>query len=292
MKSFQQRHALDADGVIGAATLARLQVAPAARVRQIELMLERLRWTPLLQGPRMVVINIPEFVLRAYEVRDGRIRVQREMRVIVGKAYDTRTPLFDEDMRFIEFSPYWNVPPSIARNETVPRLRRDPAYFEQQGFEFVAGDGRVQTVLTPQALDAVLAGQLRIRQRPGERNALGDIKFVFPNSDNIYLHHTPATQLFERARRDFSHGCIRVEQPVELATFVLQGMPQVDRGAHPRGDERRPLQHAAPGRSRCRCSSPTARCWSRAAGRTSSTTSTASTACSTTRCAGARRGRR
>ena len=226
VKRFQQRHALDADGVIGAATLARLQVAPAARVRQIELMLERLRWTPLLQGPRMVVINIPEFVLRAYEVRDGRIRVQREMRVIVGKAYDTRTPLFDEDMRFIEFSPYWNVPPSIARQETVPRLRRDPGYFEQQGFEFVAGDGRVQTTLTPQALDAVVAGQLRIRQRPGERNALGDIKFVFPNRDHIYLHHTPATQLFERVRRDFSHGCIRVEKPVELATFVLQGMPQ------------------------------------------------------------------
>jgi murein L,D-transpeptidase YcbB/YkuD len=226
VRSFQQRHALDADGVVGAATLARLQVVPAARVRQIELMLERLRWTPLLQGPRMVVINIPEFVLRAYEVRDGRIRVQREMRVIVGKAYDTRTPLFDEDMRFIEFSPYWNVPPSIARHETVPRLRRDPGHFEQQGFEFVDGDGRVQTALTPQALDAVLAGQMRIRQRPGEHNALGDIKFAFPNRDNIYLHHTPATRLFERARRDFSHGCIRVEQPVELASFVLQGMPQ------------------------------------------------------------------
>ena len=226
VKRFQQRHALEADGVIGAATLAQLQVAPAARARQIELMLERLRWTPLLQGPRMVVINIPEFMLRAYEVRDGRIRVQREMRVIVGKAYDTRTPLFDEDMRFIEFSPYWNVPPSIARQETVPRLRRDPGYFEQQGFEFVARDGRVQTALTPQALDAVLAGQLRIRQRPGERNALGDIKFVFPNRDHIYLHHTPATQLFERARRDLRHGCIRVEQPVELATFVLQDMPQ------------------------------------------------------------------
>ena len=225
VRSFQRRHALVSDGIIGAATLAQLQVAPSARVRQIELMLERLRWTPLLQGPRMVVVNIPEFVLRAYEVKGGRIHVQREMRVIVGKAYDTRTPLFDEDMRFIEFSPYWNVPPSIARGETLPRLRRDPGYFAREGFEFVAGDGRVQTTLTPQALDAVLAGQLRIRQRPGERNALGDIKFVFPNRDHIYLHHTPSTQLFERARRDFSHGCIRVEQPVALATFVLQGMP-------------------------------------------------------------------
>jgi murein L,D-transpeptidase YcbB/YkuD len=226
VRRFQQRHALDADGVIGAATLAQLQVLPAVRARQIELMLERLRWTPLMQGPRMVVINIPEFVLRAYEVHDGRIRVQREMRVIVGKAYRSRTPLFDEDMRFIEFSPYWNVPPTIAREETVPRLRRDPGHFDHEGYEFVARDGRVQTTLTLQALDAVLAGQMRIRQRPGERNALGDIKFVLPNSDNIYLHHTPATQLFERTRRDFSHGCIRVEKPVELATFVLQSMAQ------------------------------------------------------------------
>jgi len=225
VKSFQLRHGLAADGVIGAATLKQLQHAPAARVRQIELTLERLRWTPLLQGPRMVVINIPEFVLRAYEVQDGRIQVRQTMKVIVGKAVDLRTPLFDEDMRFIEFSPYWNVPPSIARKELVPRLRRDPGYFARQGFEFVGADGRAGTTLSAAALDAVLAGRLRIRQRPGPQNALGDIKFVFPNRSNIYLHHTPATALFDRDRRDFSHGCIRVEQPVALAAFVLQGMP-------------------------------------------------------------------
>jgi murein L,D-transpeptidase YcbB/YkuD len=200
-------------------------VTPAARARQIELALERLRWTPLMQGPRMVVINIPEFVLRAYEVNDGRISVRRQMKVVVGKALDTRTPLFDEDMRFIEFSPYWNVPPSIARSEVVPRLRRDPGYLVREGFEFVGADGQVRSTFAAAELDAVLAGRSRIRQRPGPRNALGDIKFVFPNSDNIYLHHTPATQLFERERRDFSHGCIRVERPLELATFVLQGMP-------------------------------------------------------------------
>jgi murein L,D-transpeptidase YcbB/YkuD len=226
VKAFQQRHGLAADGSVGKATLAQLQVPPAARVRQIELMLERLRWTPLMQGPRMVVINIPEFVLRAYEVRDGQISVRLEMKVIVGKAFSTRTPLFDEDMRFIEFSPYWNVPPSIARGETVPRLRRDPGYFEREGFEFVGPDGRVDRTLSAARLDAVLAGNARIRQRPGPNNALGDIKFVFPNRNHIYLHHTPATQLFERDRRDFSHGCIRVEQPVALAKFVLQGMPE------------------------------------------------------------------
>ena len=228
VRAFQRRHGLDDDGVIGVTTLAQLQVLPAARVRQLELALERLRWTPLLQQPRMIVINIPEFTLRAYDVRDGRIAVRHTMKVIVGKALDTRTPLFDADMRFIEFSPYWNVPPSIARAEVVPRLRRDAGYWSREGFEFIAPDGRVETVLSSPGLDAVLAGRLRIRQRPGPRNALGDIKFVFPNHDNIYLHHTPATELFDRQRRDFSHGCIRVEHPVELATFVLHDMPSWD----------------------------------------------------------------
>lgn len=225
VQAFQQRHGLAADGVIGKATMAQLAVPPAARVRQIELTLERLRWTPLMQGPRMIVINIPEFVLRAYDVQGGHIVVRQEMKVIVGKAMGTRTPLFDEDMRFIEFSPYWNVPPSIARGEIVPRLRRDPDYFAREGFEFVSPDGRVDTTLTAQNLDAVLSAQARIRQRPGPQNALGDIKFVFPNRNNIYLHHTPATKLFERDRRDLSHGCIRVEQPVALAKFVLQDTP-------------------------------------------------------------------
>ncbi len=225
VKAFQQRHGLAADGALGKATLAQLQVTPAARARQIELALERLRWTPLMQGPRMIVVNIPEFVLRAYEVQDGRIQVQEEMKIVVGKALDTRTPLFDEDMRFIEFSPYWNVPPSIARAETVPRLRRDPGYLARQEMEFVSNGGRVDRTVSADLLDAVLAGKARIRQRPGPKNALGDIKFVFPNRDNIYLHHTPATDLFQRDRRDFSHGCIRVEHPVELAKFVLKNMP-------------------------------------------------------------------
>jgi murein L,D-transpeptidase YcbB/YkuD len=224
VRAFQQRHGLAADGVIGKATLAQLQVPPAARARQIELMLERLRWTPLMKGPRMVVINIPEFALRAYEVRGERIVVRHTMKIIVGKALNTRTPLFVEQMRFIEFQPFWNVPPSIARGEVVPRLRRDPAYWDREGFEFVVGS-RVVTDLSPTLLDEVLAGRARIRQRPGPKNALGDIKFVFPNNDNIYLHHTPAVRLFERDRRDFSHGCIRVEQPVDLAVFVMEGMP-------------------------------------------------------------------
>lgn len=225
LKRFQERHGLTPDGVLGSKTMQQLNIAPGQRAEQIALTLERLRWTPLRQASRMVVVNVPEFVLRAYEVKSGRINVKLTMKVIVGKALDTHTPLFDEEMRFIEFSPFWNVPPSIARQETVPRLRADPGYLARQDMEFVTASGQVVTTMAPGHLDAVLAGTWRIRQRPGPQNALGDIKFVFPNNDNIYLHHTPAPALFERDRRDFSHGCIRVQNPVALAKFVLQDDP-------------------------------------------------------------------
>ncbi len=227
VRRFQERHGLDPDGVIGRATLAALEVSPAIRARQVVLSLERLRWTPLLASERRIVINVPEFVLRAYEVRRGKIDLRLSMKVIVGRALRTATPLFAEDMRFIEFSPYWNVPPSIARSETLPKLRADPAYLEREGFEFVSAQG-VSTAVSEENLAAAASGEARIRQRPGPRNALGDIKFVFPNHDNIYLHHTPSVQLFERERRDFSHGCIRVEEPVQLAAFVLQDQPGWD----------------------------------------------------------------
>ena len=227
MRAFQRRHGLADDGVIGPATLAALQVTPAQRARQVELTLERLRWTPLLQAPRMVVINIPEFVLRAYEVRDGRIEVRQTMKVIVGKAMRTRTPLFDEDMRFIEFSPYWNVP-------DVDRPRRDRAaaaarsgLLASRGFRVRRRRGaRVDHASTRRRSTPCWPAGNASASGPGPRNALGDIKFVFPNREHIYLHHTPSVRLFERERRDFSHGCIRVEQPVALAGFVLQGMPQ------------------------------------------------------------------
>jgi L,D-transpeptidase YcbB len=231
LRRFQSRHGLAEDGLYGPATRRALQMTPAERARQIELTLERLRWTPLLQGPRMIVVNIPEFRLRAYEVVNGQVQVKLEMRVVVGRALRHQTPLFDEDMRFIEFGPYWNVPASIARQELVPQLRRDPARLAREDFEFVGPGGAVDRAVTPERLDAVLAGSWRLRQRPGLHNALGGIKFVFPNRDAIYLHHTPATGLFAQARRDFSHGCIRVEDPVGLAGFALQGLPGWDAAA-------------------------------------------------------------
>lgn len=222
VKRFQARHGLLADGVLGPATLAQLAVTPEQRARQLERNLERLQRLPA--APRHLLVNVPEFTLRAYA---GATEVL-SMRVIVGNALKTRTSLFIADMRSIEFSPYWNVPASIARQELVPKLRADPLHFETQGFEFVDRTGHVHTTLSEARLEAVLRGEMRLRQRPGPRNALGGIKFIFPNDDAIYLHHTPAVRLFERSRRDFSHGCIRVERPVELALFVLADLPGWD----------------------------------------------------------------
>ena len=229
VKAFQQRHGLEGDGVIGKTTLDALDVPPAARARQIALALERLRLTPMPSATRFITVNIPEFELRAFsqaaaEAVPAAVRQDFAMKVIVGSALDTRTPLFDEDMRWIEFSPYWNIPNSIARKETVPKLRANPGYLAAQGMEFVHGNG-TSTAVTPEALDAVLAGQWRIRQRPGPRNALGNVKFMLPNNQAIYLHDTNVPSLFGRTRRDFSHGCIRVEQPVSLAQWLLLDQP-------------------------------------------------------------------
>lgn len=229
VRVFQERHGLTVDGVVGKQTIEALNVKPAERIRQIELSMERVRWTPLQHADRLLVVNIPGFMLYGYETDgQGKIDIQLEMRVVIGRALKHSTPLFDESMRYIEFSPYWNIPPSIARSETIPAIKRDAGYFARQQLEFVDGAGNVFHEVTPQRLDAVLAGKLRIRQRPGPKNALGDVKFVFPNNMNIFMHHTPATELFSRSRRDFSHGCIRVEEPVDLARFVLANDPAWD----------------------------------------------------------------
>lgn len=225
LQAFQRRHGLEVDGRLGRTTLAALEVPPAERVRQIERALERLRWTPVLNGPRMIVVNVPEFVLRAYEVQpDGTPQRRLEMKVIVGQAMRNQTPLLHEELRSLELNPYWNVPSSIARAELLPDLARAPDRLAREGYEIVAADGSVSS--SPEALQAVAAGRARIRQRPGPRNALGTIKFVFPNREAVYLHDTSSPRLFGRDRRDFSHGCIRLEQPLALAQLVLRGQPE------------------------------------------------------------------
>lgn len=216
VKRFQDRHGLDADGKLGRQTLAALNVPLAARVRQIELSMERLRWLPDLSAGPFIAVNLPSFRLWAFKAADAAPVLAT--RVIVGTAVRTQTPLFIGTLRYIEFNPYWNVPPSILRAEVVPALLRDPNYLAKNDME-VAGSG-AQTV-DAATLAALRAGSLRVRQRPGPKNALGAIKFALPNTMNIYLHSTPARALFARSRRDFSHGCIRVEDTEALADFVL-----------------------------------------------------------------------
>ena len=218
---FQARHGLAPDGVLGAATFAALAVPPASRVAQLELTLERLRWLPPLPPGRVVAVNLPAYRLWAFDGAADPATPVLEMRVIVGTALRTPTPLFIGQMRYLEINPYWNVPRSIELGEIIPKLARNPAYLRDNDMELVAPSGAVVAETSADALAALRAGKLRVRQRPGPRNALGALKFALPNAMNIYLHSTPAQELFERTRRDLSHGCIRVEFPAELAQFVL-----------------------------------------------------------------------
>ena len=226
LRRFQHRHGLAADGVIGRATLTALNVPLAHRVQQLELALERLRWLPDLSARPFIGINIPMFRLWAWDPA-APAGAPISMRVVVGRALNTQTPVLLEEMRYLVFRPYWNLPRSIVRNDVLPALARDPGYLQRNDMEIVRGGGDdAQAVAANNENLAVLRqGGLRLRQRPGPKNSLGLVKFIFPNDANVYLHDTPAPQLFGRARRDFSHGCVRVEDPVALAHWVLKDQP-------------------------------------------------------------------
>jgi L,D-transpeptidase YcbB len=222
---FQRRHGLVPDGTIGADTRTALRVPLAQRVRQIELALERWRWLPSRAPDRYVVVNIPAFRLYAFEHDSLAQQPVLSMNVVVGEAEGRHdTPVFVSEMREVVFRPFWDVPPRIARAELVPAIKRGAFDMGSEGYEIVSsGESPRVYPRTRANLDRVIAGTLRLRQRPGEGNALGLVKFVFPNHYDVYLHDTPAAQLFAFARRDFSHGCVRAEQPAALARFVLQG---------------------------------------------------------------------
>jgi murein L,D-transpeptidase YcbB/YkuD len=220
LKRFQARHGLAEDGVLGPQSLRALAVPLAQRAAQLALTLERLRWLPPLPRGRTVAVNLPAYRLWAFDSSAGAEAAPLEMRIIVGTAARTPTPLFIGQLRYLEVNPYWNVPRSITLQEILPRLARDSAYLARNDMELVGAGGRVRPA-PDAAVAALRAGTARIRQRPGARNVLGALKFAMPNPMDIYLHSTSATELFDRSRRDLSHGCIRVERPIELAQFVL-----------------------------------------------------------------------
>jgi murein L,D-transpeptidase YcbB/YkuD len=230
---FQARHGLASDGVPGRDTIAALNVPPAARVAQIVLSLERMRWLPDPTPGPLIAINIPAFQLWAIRDATATAPAALSMPVIVGRAMRHETPVFLGEMRRVEFNPHWNVPSTILRAEYLARLARDPALLAREEMELVParGGGEPLTAVDEATLKGLRDGSLRLRQRPGPKNALGGVKFVLPNTMDIYLHGTPARTLFERTRRDFSHGCIRVRDPAELAHFVLGDRPAWTRDA-------------------------------------------------------------
>jgi L,D-transpeptidase YcbB len=224
VKRFQGRHGLGADGRLGAATIKQLNVPLSDRVLQLQLTLERWRWLPAEFSAPPIIVNIPDFRLRAVDENN---KVAMDMRVVVGKAMRTQTPVFTREMSYVVLRPYWNVPPSILRGEIVPAIQRDRSYIARKNYEVTTHDGKVVTSaeITDEVLAQLRAGKLAVRQKPGPANALGLIKLIFPNEYNVYLHSTPSQDLFSRSRRDFSHGCIRVEKPAELAAWVLRNNP-------------------------------------------------------------------
>jgi len=209
VKRFQRRHGLTDDGRLGAETLKQLNVPLSERVRQLQLALERWRWLPPEFSSPPIIVNIPDFHLRALDENNN---VGLNMRVVVGKSMRTQTPVFSRDMTYVVLRPYWNVPPSILRGEIVPAIQRDRSYVAKKRYEITSNGGDVVTSgeVSDDVLSDLKAGKLKIRQKPGPTNALGLVKLMFPNEYNVYLHSTPAPELFARTRRDFSHGCIRV----------------------------------------------------------------------------------
>lgn len=231
VRHYQRLHGLNDDGVIGKKTLAALNTPLLDRVRQIELALERVRWLPdLSEQQGLILVNIPAFRLWAYS--PGRLHDDSDlsMKVVVGIAKKNQTPVFMADLVYLEFRPFWNVPKKITLKEILPNLLKNPDYLYQQNMELVQyfSSNAEPQPFNPDSLDMLRQGTMKVRQRPGRKNALGLVKFIFPNRYDVYMHDTPARRLFLSERRDFSHGCIRVEQPRALAEFVLQSRQDWD----------------------------------------------------------------
>lgn len=217
---FQQRHGLKPDGILGRNTQEQMNKTIDYRIGQIIVNLERMRWLPDQHDKETIVVNIPEFVLRTYK----KSRLTGEMNVVVGER-DNQTPILIDTMTYIVFNPTWNVPPSIARKEMLPMIKRDSTFLERNHYVMLRGSYVSFDTVDPKKVDWTKINKenfsFRIVQKPGGINALGKVKFLFPNSQNIYLHDTPAKHLFKEYTRDFSHGCVRLQDPERLARHLL-----------------------------------------------------------------------
>ncbi|MGC1783004.1 MAG: L,D-transpeptidase family protein [Acidobacteriaceae bacterium] len=224
VKLFQSRHGLTPDGRLSKETIRQLNVPLSSRVMQLQDALERWRWLPPSFPQPPVVVNVPEFVLRVFSSDQ---KVALRMNVVVGKALRHQTPVFAKDMRYIVFRPYWNVPSSILRSEIIPSVAKNRNYIANKNFEVTDYSGTIVTdgPISDAVLAQLRAGKLTVRQKPGPNNSLGLVKFMFPNEHSVYMHSTPAAQLFSQSRRDFSHGCIRVQEPAQLAAYLLRNQP-------------------------------------------------------------------
>ncbi len=219
--AFQGDYGLDADGIFGQTSWRYLNTNAADRFRSITINLHRARLMPSKLGDRYLIANLPCAELHMFDSNDFHTK---SMRIVHGRAdKDThRTKIFRDRMQEVVFGPYWNVPPSIAKKELLPKMQEDWGYLSRNNYELVNSfGGSAGTRVSPDTLSAVASGSLLIRQRPGGSNALGYVKFLFPNTYNIYMHDTPSREFFARANRDFSHGCIRVAKPDELAEWVF-----------------------------------------------------------------------
>jgi L,D-transpeptidase YcbB len=227
VKHYQNRHGEDPTGVLDTRTVNEMNTPAAARINQIKLTLERWRWLPHSFAQPPVVVNLPEYCLRAMNP-DGTVSFYKK--VIIGKAYGHKSPVFEKEIQYVVFRPYWEVTPSIQRNEIVPHIQRDPNYIAKNNFQVITTKGEVVTenAVSPEVLEELKTGHLMVRQKPGPTNSLGLVKIIFPNPDNVYLHGTEAPQLFSQDVRDLSHGCIRVDQPADLVAWVLRNNPGWD----------------------------------------------------------------